>query len=194
MTCLTRMRTPWQWFCQVRNYSLPSSHSIFMYPHCSNPADSSSTKSCFLSWRYPWRLQPQIQPHYGIALLKATLIWDYIKTHTHRSLPPLMRNSKPCTLGDLFIIDVGDRRRECVSQLVYRMCEDNAVEELVTFNFAGFADEVEDALSFKARNVDPRIHPFYSKVLYSWYVFKGDYRNGKFSLSTSVYRYGLTDD
>jgi nuclear pore complex protein Nup160 len=59
------------------------------------------------------------------------------------------------------------------------MCEDDAVEKLMTFNFAGFADDVEDALSFKARHVDPRIRPFYSRILYSWYVFRGDYRNGK---------------
>ncbi|KAJ7781667.1 nucleoporin Nup120/160-domain-containing protein [Mycena metata] len=51
------------------------------------------------------------------------------------------------------------QKRECVGQLVYRMCEDNAVEKLVSFNFPGFADEVEEALAFKARNVDPRIQP-----------------------------------
>jgi nuclear pore complex protein Nup160 len=59
------------------------------------------------------------------------------------------------------------------------MCEENAVEKLITFNFAAFADEVEDALSFKARNVDPRLRPCYSRILYTWYVFRGDYRNGK---------------
>ncbi|KAJ7122853.1 nucleoporin Nup120/160-domain-containing protein [Mycena epipterygia] len=69
------------------------------------------------------------------------------------------------------------QKRECVAQLVYRMCEDNAVEKLVSFNFPGFADEVEDALAFKARNVDPRIHPSYSRILYSWHTFRGDHRN-----------------
>jgi nuclear pore complex protein Nup160 len=58
------------------------------------------------------------------------------------------------------------------------MCEENAVEKLMTFNFAGLADEVEDSLSFKARNADPRVRPFYSRILYAWYVQKGDYRNG----------------
>ncbi|CCM04030.1 uncharacterized protein FIBRA_06187 [Fibroporia radiculosa] len=70
-------------------------------------------------------------------------------------------------------------KRECISQLVYRMCEENAVERLMSFNFAGLADEVEDALSFKARNADPRIRPFYSRILYSWHVSRGDYRNGE---------------
>ncbi|KAJ7179519.1 nucleoporin Nup120/160-domain-containing protein [Mycena filopes] len=69
------------------------------------------------------------------------------------------------------------QKRECVGQLVYRMCEENAVEKLVSFNFPGFADEVEEALAFKARNVDPRIQPSYSRILYSWHTFKGDHRN-----------------
>lgn len=60
------------------------------------------------------------------------------------------------------------------------MCEDNAVEILMTFNFAGIADELEDALSFKARNVDPRARPCYSKILYTWYIRRGDYRNGMY--------------
>ena len=58
------------------------------------------------------------------------------------------------------------------------MCEENAVEKLMTFNFAGFTHEAEDALSFKARNADPLVRPFYSRILHTWYVRRGDYRNG----------------
>jgi hypothetical protein len=79
---------------------------------------------------------------------------------------------------DILYPNVHFRKRECVSYLIYRMCEEGAVEKLMTFNFAGCSDDVEDALSFKARNVDPRVRPFYSRILYSWYVFRGDYRNG----------------
>ncbi|KAK7061352.1 nucleoporin Nup120/160-domain-containing protein [Favolaschia claudopus] len=68
-------------------------------------------------------------------------------------------------------------KRDCVGQLVYRMCEDSAIEKLVSFNFPGFADEVEEALAFKARNVDPRIQPSYSRILYSWHTLRGDHRN-----------------
>ncbi|KAI5981016.1 hypothetical protein EDD15DRAFT_2204738 [Pisolithus albus] len=46
-------------------------------------------------------------------------------------------------------------RRECISQLVYRVCEENAVEGLISLNFAGFSCEVDDALAFKACNTDP---------------------------------------
>ncbi|KAF5387735.1 hypothetical protein D9615_000062 [Tricholomella constricta] len=73
-------------------------------------------------------------------------------------------------------------KRECVSQLIYRMCDDNAVERLMAFNFAGIADEVEDALAFKARNVDPRVHPSYSRILYTWFIRRGDYRNAALAM------------
>lgn len=59
------------------------------------------------------------------------------------------------------------------------MCEEDAIERLLSFNFATLGDEVEDALSFKARNADPRVRPFYSRILYTWYVSRGDYRNGQ---------------
>ncbi|KAI5982289.1 nucleoporin Nup120/160-domain-containing protein [Pisolithus marmoratus] len=68
-------------------------------------------------------------------------------------------------------------RRECISQLVYRMCEENAVEELISLNFGGFSSEVDDALAFKARNTDPRVRPFYSRILYTWYTRRGDHRS-----------------
>ncbi|KAF9468851.1 nucleoporin Nup120/160-domain-containing protein [Collybia nuda] len=73
-------------------------------------------------------------------------------------------------------------KQECVSQLAYRMCEDNAVETLMSFNFAGLSDEVQDALAFKARNVDPRSLPSWSKVLYTWYTRRGDYRNAALAM------------
>ncbi|KAG1739842.1 nucleoporin Nup120/160-domain-containing protein [Suillus paluster] len=68
-------------------------------------------------------------------------------------------------------------KRECISQLVYRMCEESAIEQLMTFNFATFSAEIEDALAFKARNTDPRARPFYSRILYTWYTRRGDHRN-----------------
>ncbi|KZT74501.1 hypothetical protein DAEQUDRAFT_195531 [Daedalea quercina L-15889] len=73
-------------------------------------------------------------------------------------------------------------KRECISQLIYRMCEEDAVKRLMSFNFAGLADEVEDALAFKARNADPRIRPFYSRILYAWYITRGDYRSAALTM------------
>jgi len=59
------------------------------------------------------------------------------------------------------------------------MCEELAIERLMSFNFVGLVDEVEGLLSFKARNTNPRVQPFYSRILYTWYVTHGDYRNGE---------------
>lgn len=81
------------------------------------------------------------------------------------------------------------RKRDSASQLVYRMCEGHAVDSLMTYTFAGLADEVEDALSFKARNADPCIRPFYSRILYTWYINRGDYRNGTLACRLSCHLY-----
>ena len=58
------------------------------------------------------------------------------------------------------------------------MCEENAVERLMAFEFAGISSEVEAVVAFKARNADPRLRPCYSRILYTWYTRRGDYRNG----------------
>ncbi|KAF8266642.1 nucleoporin Nup120/160-domain-containing protein [Lactarius quietus] len=73
-------------------------------------------------------------------------------------------------------------RRDCAQHLVHRMCEEHAIGRLMSFNFIGITDEVESALSFKARNADPRVQPFYSRILYTWYVTHGDYRNAALAM------------
>jgi len=71
------------------------------------------------------------------------------------------------------------RKREFATQLAIRMCEDNAVESAMSFDFTSVANEVEAVLAFKARNADPRSKPCYAKILYTWYTRRGDYRNGE---------------
>ncbi|KAF9569446.1 hypothetical protein CPC08DRAFT_678255 [Agrocybe pediades] len=71
---------------------------------------------------------------------------------------------------------------ECATHLAIRMCEENAVEKLMSFDFAGVASEVEAALAFKVRNADPRLRPCYSRILYTWYTRKGDYRNASLTM------------
>lgn len=74
------------------------------------------------------------------------------------------------------------QKRECASQLAIRMCEENAVERLMTFDFGGISDEVASALSFKARNVEPHFRICYAKILYTWYVRRGDFRNAALTM------------
>lgn len=59
------------------------------------------------------------------------------------------------------------------------MCEADALNQLLSMNFRGLVQEVESALSFKARNADPRSRPGWSQILYTWYTVRGDYRNGE---------------
>ncbi|CAA7259487.1 unnamed protein product [Cyclocybe aegerita] len=74
------------------------------------------------------------------------------------------------------------QKRECASQLAITMCEETAVEKLMTFDFAGIASDIEAALAFKARNADPRATPCYSSILYTWYIRRGDYRNASLTM------------
>ncbi len=108
------------------------------------------------------------------ALISAPYERLYVSgLHGSRFQPPFAPGTTIANIGP------SCRRRDSVSQLLYRMCEENAVERLMALNLAGLADEVEDALAFKARKADPRIRPFYSRILYTWYVSRGDYRNGE---------------
>lgn len=77
------------------------------------------------------------------------------------------------------------RRRKLVSELVTTMCDRNQVEMLMRFNFVGCTHEVEAALGFKARNADPLQRPLYSQIMYSWYIKRGDYRNGVYAKLTA---------
>lgn len=66
------------------------------------------------------------------------------------------------------------------------MCEANAVDKLLSLNFVGLPNEVENALAFKVRNADPLQRPMYHQILYAWYVFRGDFRNGGYN-DSSIY-------
>ena len=59
------------------------------------------------------------------------------------------------------------------------MCDDDALDRLLSMNFVGLVQQVDQALSFKARNADPRGNPNWSQILYTWYTVRGDYRNGE---------------
>ena len=72
-----------------------------------------------------------------------------------------------------------DLRKECLAQLISVMCEHNEVGRLNALGFVGCQKEVEDLLSYKARNSDPFRFPNYYKVLYSWHTARGDYRSGE---------------
>jgi len=62
------------------------------------------------------------------------------------------------------------RQHNCAQHLVHCLCKEHAIERLMSFNFLSIVDKVEGSLLFKAWNADPCIQPFYSQILYTWYV------------------------
>lgn len=62
------------------------------------------------------------------------------------------------------------------------MCENGQVDALTRYSFAGLEADLERNLAFRARNSDPLAVPNYYKILYAFYISKGDLRSGKSSL------------
>ncbi|RKP08682.1 nucleoporin Nup120/160-domain-containing protein [Thamnocephalis sphaerospora] len=69
------------------------------------------------------------------------------------------------------------QRRTCLRHLVTVLCEHGQVSKLCDYAFMGLQPEVDRTLQFKARNSDVFATPNYYKVLYSYNVFRGDFRN-----------------
>lgn len=70
-----------------------------------------------------------------------------------------------------------DIKRDLLGQLISGMCEAGQVGRLARLGFIGFQRDVEERLTFKARNSDPLKAPNYYRVLYSWHIARGDYRS-----------------
>jgi nuclear pore complex protein Nup160 len=68
-----------------------------------------------------------------------------------------------------------NRQEEFLDALVAEMCEQGQVASLNQFGFIDLAHKVEARLRFLADNSDPLKPPSYYKILYSWYISRGDY-------------------
>lgn len=60
------------------------------------------------------------------------------------------------------------------------MCENNAIELLMTFPFVGVVKEVETVLLSRIQEVEPDSRHAYVNILYAWYFRRGNYRGGMF--------------
>jgi len=77
-------------------------------------------------------------------------------------------------------------QQDCLRHLIVTMCEspndnnDSTIEMLIggKYNFVGLHDQVEQILSFRAKNSHPLAWPDYHKILYAWYVSRSDFRAG----------------
>ncbi|KAM0756678.1 hypothetical protein T439DRAFT_309129 [Meredithblackwellia eburnea MCA 4105] len=70
-----------------------------------------------------------------------------------------------------------DTKSKCLDLLVPLMCENGQVELLTKWSFVGLQGELEQWLSFLARNSDPLATPNYYRILYAYHMAKGDYRS-----------------
>ncbi|TIA99298.1 hypothetical protein E3P96_02943 [Wallemia ichthyophaga] len=77
----------------------------------------------------------------------------------------------------LMAIPYVDIQHECLRYLVSAMCETGDVARLVQFPFTSLQPELERTLSFKARNSDALDRPNYYQILYSYYIFRGNFRD-----------------
>jgi len=72
----------------------------------------------------------------------------------------------------------GNRQRDCLRQFVTALSEEGDFNRLCSLPFSNLQLELENTLEFKARNSPIPSQPNYYKVLYSYFVFKGNYRKG----------------
>lgn len=77
----------------------------------------------------------------------------------------------------LVAIPYSDIQSECLRYLVSAMCETGDVARLVQFPFTALQSELERTLAFKARNSDALDKPNYYQILYSYYIFRGNFRD-----------------
>ncbi|KAJ2503469.1 hypothetical protein GGH96_000259 [Coemansia sp. RSA 1972] len=74
---------------------------------------------------------------------------------------------------------------ECLRHLTGVLCERDNVAMLCRLSFPGLQEEIEHSLLFKARHSDLLARPCYYKILYSFHVYRGNYRNA----ASAMYQY-----
>ncbi|KAJ2157215.1 hypothetical protein GGF46_004660 [Coemansia sp. RSA 552] len=75
---------------------------------------------------------------------------------------------------------------DCLRHLTGVLCErDGGVAILCRLSFPGLQEEIERNLLFKARHSDLLVRPNYYKILYSFHVYRGNYRNA----ASAMYQY-----
>ncbi|KAJ2637618.1 hypothetical protein GGF40_002227 [Coemansia sp. RSA 1286] len=76
---------------------------------------------------------------------------------------------------------------DCLRHLISVLCErDQGISVLCRLTFPGLQEEIERTLLFKARHSDLLVpKPNYYKVLYSFHVYRGNYRNA----ASAMYQY-----
>ncbi|KAJ1818307.1 hypothetical protein LPJ75_001481, partial [Coemansia sp. RSA 2598] len=76
---------------------------------------------------------------------------------------------------------------DCLRHLISVLCErDQGISVLCRLTFPGLQEEIERTLLFKARHSDLLVpRPNYYKILYSFHIYRGNYRNA----ASAMYQY-----
>ncbi|KAJ2332341.1 hypothetical protein GGI00_002829, partial [Coemansia sp. RSA 2681] len=79
-----------------------------------------------------------------------------------------------------------EQKLDCLRHLTSVLCErEGGVATLCRLSFPGLHEEVERNLLFKARHSDLLAKPNYFRILYSFHVYRGNYRNA----ASAMYQY-----
>lgn len=65
-----------------------------------------------------------------------------------------------------------------LGDLIHAMCQDNQIQALLSLPFIGLENQLEQELTFRARNSDPTATPNYYQILFAWLIMRTDYRQG----------------
>ncbi|KAJ1668349.1 hypothetical protein IW140_000347 [Coemansia sp. RSA 1813] len=77
-------------------------------------------------------------------------------------------------------------QQDCLRHLIGVLCERNGgVAVLCRLSFSGLQEDVERSLLFKARHSDILAKPNYYRILYSFHIYRGNYRNA----ASAMYQY-----
>jgi hypothetical protein len=74
---------------------------------------------------------------------------------------------------------VFNRRKQVLKKFVLKICENGDGAKLTQFAFGGLQDDVERILKSNAEKSAPLSKPDYFNILYAYYIYNGEYKNGK---------------
>lgn len=75
----------------------------------------------------------------------------------------------------------GDRKKDCLRQLVVSLFNSKMLDTLMNFSFSGMQDDLERIIEGRARSLDVVNNDYYN-FLYAFHTLKGSMRKGRYLL------------
>ncbi|KAJ9123234.1 hypothetical protein QFC22_001429 [Naganishia vaughanmartiniae] len=77
-----------------------------------------------------------------------------------------------------------------LGDLIHAMCHNNQIQALLSLPFIGLEFQLEQELTFRARNSDPTATPNYYQILFAWLIMRTDYRQAAITMYQQGRRIG----